>query len=143
MLSVPSSQRSSSDAPTPPSWQMSSAPPHVSRHFEVTPTTASASANVVQMNASHDSLARSSEEAGMRLLRPRGAAHRERGIERVAAPNLGWACVGEWFCAVVGGRWTRLPRLYSVSSAMRDFCVLLCAVGNEWEIIKERTSRGN
>ena len=110
VLSVPSSQRSSSDAPEPPSWQMSSAPPHVSRHFEVTPATASASANVVQMNASHDSLARSSEEAGMRLLRPRGAAHRERDIERVAAPNLGWACVGEWFCAVVGGRWTRLPR---------------------------------
>ena len=80
----------------------------------------------------------------MRLLRPRGAAHRERNIERVAAPNLGWPCVGEWFCAVVGGRWTRLPRLYSIPS--RQLCetsALLCAVGNEWEIIKERTSRGN
>ena len=67
------------------------------------------SANVVQMHASHDSLATSSEEADMRLLRPRGAAHRERDIERVAAPNLRWASVGEWFCAFVGGRWTRLP----------------------------------
>ena len=125
VLSVPSSQRSSSDAPEPPSWQMSSAPPHVSRHFEVTPATASASANVVQMNASHDSLARSSEEAGMRLLRPRGAAHRERDIERTAAPNLRGPALANGFApswAVVG----RVCRaLYSVSSAMRDFCVTL------------------
>lgn len=104
-----------------PSSQMSSAPSHVSRHFEVNP--ADAVADVVQMSASHDSLARSSEGADMRLLRPRGAAHRERDIERVTAPDLSWAPLANGFApswAVVG----RVCRyFYSVSSAMRNFCV--------------------
>ena len=121
VLSVPSSQRSSSGPPNPPSQQISSTPSHISRHFEVNP--ADAVADVVQMSASHDSLARSSEGADMRLLRPRGAAHRERDIERVAAPDLSWAPLANGFApswAVVG----RVCRyFYSVSSAMRNFCV--------------------
>lgn len=57
--------------------------PQVSRHFEVVPAvvtaTTSASANEVQMNDSHASRARSSEEVDIRLLRFR------RGTESVTA----------------------------------------------------------
>ena len=138
VLSVPSSQRSSSDAPEPPSWPMSSAPPHVSRHFEATPATASASANVVQMHASHNSLARSSEEAGVRLLRPRGAAHRERDMnasphQTSVGPPLANGFAPSW--AVVG----RVCRACIPSRQLCETSALLCAVGNEWEIIHERT----
>lgn len=92
--SVPSSHQSP-DLPStihhPPgsdpfliSWQIPSpAVPQVSRHFEVVPAvvtaTTSASANEVQMNDSHASRARSSEEVDIRLLRFR------RGTESVTA----------------------------------------------------------
>ena len=77
--SVPNAQHSSQHSPIP-SWQVPTpAVRQVSRHFEVVPATTSASANEVQMNASHASHARSSEEADMRLLQSR------RGTESVTA----------------------------------------------------------
>eukprot|EP00964_Phaeocystis_antarctica_P138756 scaffold103404_cov54-Phaeocystis_antarctica.AAC.1 len=72
------------------SWQLPSpAVRQVSRHFEVVTATTSASANEVQMNASHASRARSSEEVDMRLLRLR------RGTESVAA-NVRRRCWARW-----------------------------------------------
>lgn len=102
--SVPSSHQSP-DLPStihhPPgsdpfliSWQIPSpAVPQVSRHFEVVPAvvtaTTSASANEVQMNDSHASRARSSEEVDIRLLRFR------RGTESVTA-NAAPAVLARW-----------------------------------------------
>ena len=108
--------------PITSSWQIPSpAVRQVSRHFEVVPATTSASAKEVQMNASHASHARSSEEADMRLLRFRC------GIESLTANApavLGAMALGRplRFCSVwkLGRCIPSIVRRHF--AALRHFC---------------------